>query len=112
MASRIFTVNFSLIILWILSMIAVEPITYMQPVKFDNEGSKYLYLDNVNVTMTLDYLLTFFDDDCRKSISLRPPNEEEKQRGNGYREGVRFCHSWCAPIPSQRRTEENFIEIF
>ncbi|KAH8876468.1 hypothetical protein KSF78_0004967 [Schistosoma japonicum] len=70
MASRIFTVNFSLIILWILSMIAVEPITYMQPVKFDNEGSKYLYLDNVNVTMTLDYLLTFFDDDCRKNFVI------------------------------------------
>nr|CAX73972.1 hypothetical protein [Schistosoma japonicum]CAX73973.1 hypothetical protein [Schistosoma japonicum] len=112
MASRIFTVIFSVIISWILRIETCEKTSYLKPQGYEASGSKYLYLDNVNVTMTLDYLLTFFDDDCRKSISLRPPNEEEKQRGNGYREGVSVCRSWRHTIPGQRRRSEDLFVKF
>nr|CAX73020.1 hypothetical protein [Schistosoma japonicum] len=110
MASRIFTVSFSLIILWILSMIAVEPITYLQPVKFDNDGKIYMTIANANITMTKNYVLNISDIDCYKWIRFEP--QYWGWNDTGYRSVHAFCHSWCAPIPSQRRTEENFIEIF
>ncbi|KAH8876471.1 hypothetical protein KSF78_0004968 [Schistosoma japonicum] len=112
MASRIFTVNFSLIIIWILRMISVKSIMYFEHTFTDNSGLRYIPLRYVNVTLTSDLTLMLFDHDCTKTLSFRPPNEEEKQNRRGYREGSSVCRSWRHPIPGQRRRSEDLFELF
>ncbi|VDP80054.1 unnamed protein product [Schistosoma curassoni] len=48
----------------------------------------YVELDKVNISLSFNYSLTISDGGCTKTISLRPPTEEEKDSKRGRRSGT------------------------
>ncbi|CAH8565059.1 unnamed protein product [Schistosoma haematobium] len=69
----------------------VEAFRFSAPIKFDDSGNMYVELDKVNISLSSNYILTISDGGCTKTISLRPPTEEEKDSKRGRRSGTSLC---------------------
>ncbi|TNN09587.1 hypothetical protein EWB00_006280 [Schistosoma japonicum] len=107
MTSRMFVVNHVLVIVWVLNVMQVETFTFMAPIKFDESGDMYVALDNVNISLSSDFTLTISDNDCTKTLSLKPPDEGEKFAQSGYRSGSSLCKSWFLPKRRNRPRRPN-----
>ncbi|KAK4471522.1 hypothetical protein MN116_004942 [Schistosoma mekongi] len=105
--SEMFVMNLALIIVWILNVMQVDTFTFFVPIKFDESGDMYVAMGNVNISLTSDFLLTIYDNDCTKTLSLKPPDEGEKFAQSGYRPGSSLCKSWFLPKQHNRPRRRN-----
>ncbi|CAH8555278.1 unnamed protein product [Schistosoma curassoni] len=99
MISQLVTMNVALVLLFTFNMMKLEAYTYLASIKFDDSGEMYISLGNVNISLSSDYELTISDRDCTKTLSLKPPTEEENIFKHGYRPGSSSnlpCEHWLS----------------
>ncbi|CAH8505119.1 unnamed protein product [Schistosoma turkestanicum] len=94
MISHLITLSVTIVILWTVN---VEAYTFLAPIRFGDSGEMYINLGRVNISLSSDFELTISDADCTKTLSLRPPTEEEIMFKTGYRSGSSLCQSWFMP---------------
>ncbi|CAH8565074.1 unnamed protein product [Schistosoma haematobium] len=75
-------------------MMNVEGFEFSAPIKFDDSGEMYIDLNNLNISLSSDYEFTASDGDCTKTISLKPPTDEEQLFKTGLRSGSFICTRW------------------
>ncbi|CAH8542638.1 unnamed protein product [Schistosoma bovis] len=107
MISQLVTMNVALVLLFTFNMMKLEAYTYLASIKFDDSGEMYISLGSVNISLSSDYELTISDRDCTKTLSLKPPTEEENLFKHGYRPGSSLCKSWfLLKRPHKKRRTE------
>ncbi|CAH8545598.1 unnamed protein product [Schistosoma bovis] len=85
MPAQSLKVNFTVFILWTLSLITAETNFYTIPIIVDRMGTMKFTFSEVNVTFTLDRTLTLQCKQRTTVLKLTPPTKEEKRAHGGNR---------------------------
>ncbi|CAH8559435.1 unnamed protein product [Heterobilharzia americana] len=83
--SQRWQVNLVVMSLLIINVVKIQAATYLLPMKFDESGQMYIEFDGRNISLSSEFILTVKDDDCTKTLSLKPPTKNELFARNGYR---------------------------
>ncbi|CAH8570862.1 unnamed protein product [Schistosoma rodhaini] len=88
MISQLVTVKVAIVLLWTFNVMNVEAYKFSAPIKFDDRGHWHIIWGNVTFSLNADFQLTISDSGCTKTLSLKPPTEEEIRSERGVRNGT------------------------